>query len=177
MLNVVSAFKHTENVAEACWHRLYLVIWQWTISMPGLDWKVFKHANGLRDAQQNHETFLRMTTAQSDGHAEGPRVWYQIEDADADHFDVVLYASSGNPPDCPVQKCHPFSSEAWNLILMEGVCLIEGDKKWRRMMVYVLGNLLHLGHLGTLGPVQYVPRTPMSKGKVGKACLTWEFWA
>ena len=81
------------------------------------------------------------------------------------------------PPDYLEQECHPFGLHEWNLILLEGICLIEADKKWRRMMVYVLGHLLHEGHLGELGPVQYVPSTPASKGKVGKVSLTQEYWA
>ena len=82
--------QHSEMYAADCLHRLYLVIWQWTVCMPGLEWKVFKHANGVRDSQQNHASFLKMTTSQSDGHAEGPRMWYQIEDADAVHQALVL---------------------------------------------------------------------------------------
>ena len=70
---------------------------------------------------------------------------------------LVLYANSGNAPDYPVQECHPFGLEDWNLILLEGICLIEADKKWRRMMVYVLGNLLHEGHFGRIGPSPICP--------------------
>ena len=66
-------------------HRLYLVLWQWTVHTPGMTWRVFKHANGLRDAQQNHSTFLDIAGGKSDGHAEGPRMWYQIEEADDLH--------------------------------------------------------------------------------------------
>ena len=104
-------------------------------------------------------------------------MWYEIEDADTVHQELVLRANSGNPPDYLEQECHPFGLNEWNLILLEGICLIEADKKWRRMMVYVLGHLLHEGHLGELGPVQYVPSTPASKGKVGKVSLTQEYWA
>ena len=169
--------QHTESRAPDGIHKLYLVIWQWTVCMPGLEWRVFKHANGVRDSQQNHESFLEMTTGKSDGHAEGPRLWYQIEDADDLHQSLQLYANSGNAPDFPVQECYPFGAADCNLILLEGVCLIESDKRWRRMMVYVIGNLLHTGHLGGLGPVQYVPSAPSSKGKVGKVTLSQEFWA
>ena len=41
--------QHSESHAPDCIHRLYLVIWQWTVCMPGLEWRVFKHANGMRD--------------------------------------------------------------------------------------------------------------------------------
>ena len=169
--------QHSESRAPDCLHKLYLVIWQWTVCMPGLEWRVFKHANGVRDSQQNHESFLEMTTGKTDGHAEGPRLWYQIEAADDVHQNLQLYANSGNAPDDPVQERYPFGVAEYNLILLEGVCLIETDRKWRRMMVYVLGNLLHDGHLGGLGPVQYIPSAPSSKGKVGKATLTREYWA
>ena len=169
--------QHSEYIASDCLHKLYLVIWQWTVYMPGMEWRVFKHANGVRDSQQNHGDFLKMTTAKTDGHAEGPRMWYEIANADTAHQALVVRANSGNAPDYPVQECHPFGLDEWNLILMEGICLIEGDRKWRRMMAYVLGNLLHEGHLGGLGPVQYVPSALSSKGKVGKACLTHEYWA
>ena len=71
--------QHSESHAPDCLHKLYLVIWQWTVCMPGLEWRVFKHANGVRDSQQNHESFLDIAGGKSDGHAEGPRMWYQIE--------------------------------------------------------------------------------------------------
>ena len=169
--------QHSENHAPDCLHKLYLVIWQWTVCMPGLEWRVFKHANGVRDSQQNHESFLDIAGGKSDGHAEGPRMWYQIEAADDVHQDLPLFANSGNAPHFPVQERYPFSPAEYNLILLEGICLIESDKKWRRMMVYVLGNLLHDGYLGGLGPVQYIPSAPSSKQKVGKATLTRDYWA
>ena len=84
-------------------------------------------------------------------------MWYQIEDADDFHRNLQLFANSGNGPKSPVQERYPFSPEEYNLILMEGICLVETEKKWRRMLAYVLGNLLHEGHLGGLGPVQYIP--------------------
>ena len=130
--------QHSESHAPDCLHKLYLVIWQWTVCMPGLEWRVFKHANGVRDSQQNHESFLDIAGGKSDGHAEGPRMWYQIEAADDVHQDLPLFANSGNAPHFPVQERYPFSPAEYNLILLEGVCLIESDKKWRRMMVYVL---------------------------------------
>ena len=42
---------HTEKYSPDCIHRLYLIIWQWTVYMSGLVWRVFKHANGVRDSQ------------------------------------------------------------------------------------------------------------------------------
>ena len=149
--------QHSESHAPDCLHKLYLVLWQWTVHTPGLEWRVFKHANGVRDAQQNHASFLDIAGGKSDGHAEGPRMWYQIEAADDLHRDLQLLANSGNGLQCPVQERYPFSPAEYNLILLEGICLIETEKKWRRMLAYVLGNLLHEGHLGGLGPVQYIP--------------------
>ena len=172
--------QHSERHAPDGVHKLYLVLWQWTVHTPGMTWRVFKHANGLRDAQQNHATFLDIAggkSSGSDGHAEGPRMWYQIEDADDLHRNLQLFANSGNGPHDPVQERYPFSPEEYNLILLEGICLVETEKKWRRMLAYVLGNLLHEGHLGGLGPVQYIPSGIHSKQKVGKATLTKEYWA
>ena len=169
--------QHSERHAPDGVHRLYLVLWQWTVHTPGMTWRVFKHANGLRDAQQNHATFLDIAGGKSDGHAEGPRMWYQIEEADDLHRNLQLLANSGNGPQDPVQERYPFSPEEYNLILLEGVCLVETEKKWRRMLAYVLGHLLHEGHLGGLGPVQYIPSGIHSKQKVGKATLTQDYWA
>ena len=172
--------QHSERFAPDGVHRLYLVLWQWTVHTPGMTWRVFKHANGLRDAQQNHATFLDIAggkSSGSDGHAEGPRMWYQIEEADDFHKNLRLLANSGNGPQDPVQERYPFSPDEYNLILLEGVCLVETDKKWRRMLAYVLGHLLHDGHLGGLGPVQYIPSSVHSRQKVGKATLTQDYWA
>ena len=58
----------TEQTHPDGWHRLHLVIWHWTLEVHGHTWKVFEHAQGIRDRWQNHGEFLdRVATYLSSG--------------------------------------------------------------------------------------------------------------
>lgn len=163
--------QYTESHGNDGWHNLYLVVCRWTVKVQGTEWQVFKHANGIRDELQTHESFLKLT-GDSDGHATGPRLWYQIEEADVEHSEVVIAAREG--------EVRPFDPACGNLALLEGVCIIEPQKKWRGMLTFVLGHLLHSPpseQFRGLGPIAFIPTVAKTKGKAGRISLLKDHWA